>query len=62
MLQACRHAHVDKSIARFAYRGLRPLFSPAPFRVAGRIVKDNEAQAWAEESGTLAHQAEITFR
>jgi itaconyl-CoA hydratase/mesaconyl-C4 CoA hydratase len=62
MLHAFQHAHPEKSVARFAYRGLRPLFSPTPFQVAGRIVKDNEAQAWAQESGTLAHQAEITFR
>lgn len=70
MSRAFAHAHPDKKVTSFSYRGLRPLIAPAPFEVAGRLVEtvaenntENEGRAelWAEQDGTLAHQAEVTF-
>jgi len=61
MLAAFVQANPTLRVTRQAYRGLRPLISPAPFNVAGRIVAPGRADAWAEQDGTLAHQAEIDF-
>lgn len=72
MRQAFSHAHPDKTVTSFSYRGLRPLIAPAPFQVAGRVVEsaaqdsdntehEGRAELWAEQDGTLAHQAGITF-
>lgn len=70
MCQAFINAHDDKTIAAFSYRGLRPLIAPRPFQVAGMLdgtaQTDNHqeqgvARLWAEQDGTLAHQAELRF-
>lgn len=72
MCRAFVHAHPDKKVTSLSYRGLRPLIAPAAFNVAGRLVAagadDGEnseshghAELWAEQGGTLAHQADITF-
>jgi len=45
-----------------SYRGLRPLISPRPFKVAGAMTGDGSARLWAEQGGTLAHQAELQFK
>ena len=62
MCTAFVNANPDKQLATFAYRGLRPLIAPAPFQVAGTLTGEGTASAWAEQDGTLAHQAEVTFR
>ena len=48
-------------LKHLSYRGLRPLISPTPFHVAGRLEGSGLARLWAEQDGTLAHQAELRF-
>lgn len=75
MCRAFTHAHPDKVVSSLSYRGLRPLIAPTPFDVAGRLVGADDAhddvdlqdgqgraQLWAEQNGTLAHQAELKFK
>lgn len=61
MCQAFRHANPGARLKQLTYRGLRPLIAPTPFTVAGSIVAPGQAQLWAEQDGTLAHQAELRF-
>ncbi len=61
MLSAFCRAHPQARLKHFAYRGLRPLISPKPFEVAGLIDAPGIARVWAEQDGTLAHQAEVRF-
>ena len=61
MLAAFRHAHPKARLDHFSYRGLRPLVSPASFDVAGRVAEPGQADLWAEQDGTLAHQAQLRF-
>lgn len=62
MCRAFTNAHPDKIITFLSYRGLRPLISPRPFHVAGALSGKGSAQLWAEQGGTLAHQADIRFK
>jgi len=62
MLQSCLDAHPERQVETFHYRGLRPLIAPRPFEVAGTLLEDGTARLWAEQDGTLAHQAELTFK
>lgn len=62
MLQACVDAHPQREVASFNYRGLRPLIAPQAFTVAGTLQDDGTARLWAAQDGTLAHQAEVTFK
>ena len=61
MVSAFVAAHPEKRLSQLAYRGLRPLIAPTPFEVAGRIDEPGLARLWAEQDGTLAHQAELRF-
>lgn len=72
MCRAFSRAHHDKVVTSLSYRGLRPLIAPQSFQVAGRLselpendvaARDEQgmAELWAEQDGTLAHQAEIRF-
>ncbi len=61
MCQAFAHAHPQAKLKQLTYRGLRPLIAPTPFAVAGHVVAPGQAQMWAEQDGTLAHQAELRF-
>jgi len=61
MVAAFVRAHPKARLTHLAYRGLRPLISPTPFQVAGRLSEPGVAQLWAEQDGTLAHQAELRF-
>ncbi|ANY15116.1 FAS1-like dehydratase domain-containing protein [Bordetella pseudohinzii] len=61
MLSAFCRAHPEARLKHFAYRGLRPLICPKPFTVAGAIQEPGLARLWAEQDGTLAHQAELRF-
>lgn len=62
MLQACVDANPGREVDSFHYRGLRPLIAPAAFEVAGALQDDGTAVLWAEQGGTLAHQADLTFK
>jgi len=61
MCQAFAHANPQAQLKQLTYRGLRPLIAPTPFEVAGNIVAPGQAQLWAAQDGTLAHQAELRF-
>ena len=61
MVAAFRRAHPDGKLSSLSYRGLRPLVAPTPFDVAGRMVEPGVAELWAEQDGTLAHQAHLRF-
>ncbi|WP_019936668.1 MaoC family dehydratase N-terminal domain-containing protein [Bordetella sp. FB-8] len=61
MVAAFQHAHPDGTLLSLSYRGLRPLIAPKPFDVAGRVIAPGVAQLWAEQDGTLAHQAQLRF-
>lgn len=61
MLAAFLNARPAARPVHFSYRGLRPLIAPAPFEVAGRIEVPGHARLWAQQDGTLAHQAEVRF-
>ena len=60
MVAAFVRAHPQARLKHLSYRGLRPLISPTPFHVAGRL-DGGLARLWAEQDGTLAHQAELRF-
>ncbi|MFC4274541.1 FAS1-like dehydratase domain-containing protein [Achromobacter aloeverae] len=61
MVAAFRHANPGKQLEHLSYRGLRPLIAPTPFEVAGRVTAPGQADLWAEQDGTLAHQAQLRF-
>ncbi len=61
MCQGFVKAHPDKVVTSLSYRGLRPLIAPQPFQVAGALGEEGRARLWAEQDGTLAHQAELGF-
>ncbi|WP_434645628.1 FAS1-like dehydratase domain-containing protein [Achromobacter piechaudii] len=61
MVAAFTRAHPKARPTHLSYRGLRPLISPTPFQAAGRLTEPGVAQLWAEQDGTLAHQAELRF-
>jgi len=61
MLNAFRRAHPCAKLESMSYRGLRPLIAPASFETAGRVVEQGMAELWAEQDGTLAHQAQLRF-
>ena len=47
MVAAFTRAHPKARLTHLSYRGLRPLISPAPFQVAGRLTEPGVAQLWA---------------
>lgn len=61
MCRAFVHAHPAATLRHLSYRGLRPLIAPTPFTVAGAMSGAGQARLWAEQEGTLAHQAELRF-
>lgn len=61
MVKSFTEAHPGAKLRHLAYRGLRPLIAPAPFEAAGALVEDGLARLWAQQDGTLAHQAELRF-
>jgi itaconyl-CoA hydratase/mesaconyl-C4 CoA hydratase len=61
MCQAFAQAHPRATLKHLSYRGLRPLIAPTAFDVAGTVTAPGEAKLWAEQDGTLAHQAELRF-
>lgn len=61
MVAAFQHANPTARLEHLSYRGLRPLIAPTPFDVAGRVAESGLAELWAEQDGTLAHQAQLRF-
>ena len=61
MCQAFAQSHPRATLKHLSYRGLRPLIAPTAFDVAGTVTALGEAKLWAEQDGTLAHQAELRF-
>jgi itaconyl-CoA hydratase/mesaconyl-C4 CoA hydratase len=60
-LHAFRRAHPQARIRRFDYRGIRPLISPQPFMVGGRLYAPGRAELWAGDNGGIAQRAELIF-
>ena len=60
MMQSFTQANPGQLVSTFKYRGLRPLIAPTPFEVGGCRPVNGTAEVWAEQNGTLAHQAVIT--
>lgn len=62
LLQAFTHAHPDKIVTGFSFRGHRPLVAPAIFRAQGALAEDGKARVWAEQDGTVAQTGEVLFK
>lgn len=60
-LRAFCRANPSARLRRFEYRGLRPLISPIPFEVSGRVIKPGRAELWAGNAVGIAQKAEIHF-
>lgn len=60
-LRAFRCAHPKAQLRRFEFRGIRPLISPQPFVVGGRIYAPGKAELWAGNEAGVAQRAELTF-
>jgi itaconyl-CoA hydratase/mesaconyl-C4 CoA hydratase len=60
-LRAFIRANPDKQVRHFAYRGVRPLNVPTPFRVGGRISEPGKAQLWAGNEAGVAQSADVIF-
>ncbi|MBH3426202.1 FAS1-like dehydratase domain-containing protein [Pseudomonas alkylphenolica] len=60
-LRAFLRANPTRVVRKFAYRGVRPLFSPEPFEVGGRIDAPGTAQLWAGNQAGMAQVADVEF-
>ncbi|SDZ68794.1 MaoC family dehydratase N-terminal domain-containing protein [Pseudomonas sp. NFIX28] len=60
-LHAFTKAHPTARLERFAFRGVRPLISPQPFEVGGRLIENGKAQVWAGNQDGTAQVGEIEF-
>lgn len=60
-LQAFTNAHPTARLKRFSFRGVRPLISPHPFEVGGRLIDGGKAQVWAGNQDGIAQLGEIEF-
>ncbi|MGE8359163.1 FAS1-like dehydratase domain-containing protein [Pseudomonas sp.] len=60
-LRAFCRANPTARMRRFAYRGLRPLVSPEPFEVGGRLTAAGTAELWAGNQAGLAQRADVHF-
>lgn len=60
-LRAFCRSHPHARLRSFEYRGLRPLISPEPFIVGGRLVAPGKAELWAGNDAGVAQRAELTF-
>lgn len=61
-LRAFQRANPAARVQRFSFRGLRPLISPTPFEVGGRLLDTGKAQLWATAEGGMAQSAEVEYR
>ncbi|WP_026331748.1 FAS1-like dehydratase domain-containing protein [Pseudomonas mandelii] len=60
-LRAFTQAHPTARLKRFSFRGIRPLISPKPFEVCGRLIGSDKAQVWARNQDGTAQIGEIEF-
>jgi itaconyl-CoA hydratase/mesaconyl-C4 CoA hydratase len=60
-LSAFCRANPQARIRRFEFRGIRPLISPQPFIVGGRLYAPGRAELWAGNDAGMAQRAELTF-
>jgi itaconyl-CoA hydratase/mesaconyl-C4 CoA hydratase len=60
-LRAFIKAHPGARLERFTFRGLRPLISPKPFEVGGRLIDSGKAQVWAGNEEGIAQLGEVQF-
>jgi len=60
-LRAFTKAHPTARLERFTFRGVRPLISPQPFEVGGRLIENGKAQVWAGNQDGTAQTGEIEF-
>lgn len=60
-LRAFTKAHPTARLKRFAFRGVRPLISPQPFEIGGRLIDGGKAQVWAGDQDGIAQLGEIEF-
>ncbi|WP_414927640.1 MaoC family dehydratase N-terminal domain-containing protein [Pseudomonas sp. IT-P74] len=60
-LRAFCRANPQAKVRRFEYRGLRPLISPQPFIVGGRLYAPGRAELWAGNDTGVAQRAEVIF-
>lgn len=60
-LRAFTRAHPTAQVRRFSFRGLRPLISPQPFEVGGRLMEPGKAQVWAGNQDGSAQLGEIEY-
>ncbi|MFV3015726.1 FAS1-like dehydratase domain-containing protein [Pseudomonas sp. KHB2.9] len=60
-LRAFTKAHPTARLKRFSFRGVRPLISPHPFEVGGRLTDGGKAQVWAGNQDGIAQLGEIEF-
>ncbi|MBV7569520.1 MaoC family dehydratase N-terminal domain-containing protein [Pseudomonas sp. PDM27] len=60
-LRAFSKAHPNARLKRFTFRGVRPLISPQPFEVGGRLIDSGKAQLWAGNQDGTAQIGEVEF-
>lgn len=60
-LRAFCRANPNARLRRYAYRGLRPLISPEPFELSGRLVGDGKAEVWAGNGAGIAQRGVVEF-
>ncbi len=60
-LRAFCRANPEARLRRYAYRGLRPLISPEPFAVGGRLSGPGKAEVWAGNGAGIAQRGEVEF-
>lgn len=60
-LRAFTKAHPNVRLKRFTFRGVRPLISPHPFEIGGRLIDSGKAQLWAGNHDGTAQIGEVEF-
>ncbi|MCP2022233.1 UNVERIFIED_ORG: itaconyl-CoA hydratase/mesaconyl-C4 CoA hydratase [Pseudomonas reinekei] len=60
-LRAFTKANPNARLKRFTFRGVRPLISPQPFEVGGRLIDSGKAQLWAGNQDGTAQIGEVEF-
>lgn len=61
LLEAFRNAHPDKTVRRFAFRAVGPLYDHQPFDVCGALDGPGTARLWSDCDGRLTMKADVSF-
>ncbi len=61
LLEGFRAAHPEKTVRRFDFRAVGPLFDTTDFDVCGRLTSPATADLWADCDGRLTMKAEVGF-